>query len=76
MKDRNSNTTNLNGSLLEETLRLLKQSEKSTIDIHKETGQPFHWLRKLRAGEIPNPSVNRIQALFEHLSGRKLIRKA
>lgn len=61
-------------TLLERTQELLKEETKtrSLIEIHKETGLPFYWLRKVANGETRDPSVNRIQTLYEHLSGKKL----
>lgn len=61
-------------SLMTETLRLLKNRGKKTLpEIHDETGIPFYWLRKFIGGEIDDPSVNRVQILYEYLSGRKLL---
>jgi len=60
------------GSLLIETRRLLKEDERTLLDIHKATGLPFDWLRKLSSGDTADPSVNRIQHLYEHLKGSKL----
>lgn len=59
------------GSLLGETLRLLK--DRQVIEIHTSTGIPFHWLSKLKQGTYRNPSVNRIQFLYEFLSGSPLL---
>lgn len=47
------------------TLRLLAQA----------TGVPFYWLKKLSADEIANPSVNRIQYVYEFITKSKLIDK-
>lgn len=60
------------GSLHAVTMHLLKQSEKSLIEIYAETGISFYWLRKFANGEIKDPSVNRVQELYEHLSGKEL----
>jgi hypothetical protein len=61
-------------TLLERTRELLKEEAKSRtlMEIHKETELPFYWLRKVASGETKDPSVNRIQTLYEHLSGKKL----
>lgn len=58
------------GSLYETTLRLLR--EVPTLQVHKDTGLPFHWLKRLRENQIENPSVNRIQKLYEYLTGQPL----
>lgn len=60
------------GSLLSRTRALLRRDSRSLLDLHKESGLPFYWLKKLSAGEIKDPSVNRIQKLYEFLSKRSL----
>lgn len=60
------------GSLLTATLLLLKESKKSALVLHIETGIPYYWLKKFMANAIPDPSVNRVQSLYEHLAQRKL----
>jgi hypothetical protein len=59
-------------TLMAETIALLRKDPRSLLDIHKESGVPFYWLKKFSAGEIPNPAVNRTQYLYEYLSGKKL----
>jgi len=60
------------GSLHRKTLDLLKQSGIPLPEIYKETNLPYYWLKKFRSGEIKEPSVNRVQRLYEFLAGRKL----
>ncbi len=60
-------------SLMSETLRLLRARKQTLTQIHAATGLPFHWLEKMSANEVRDPSVNRVQKLYEHLSGRNLI---
>jgi len=60
------------GSLHSRTLDLLKQSGVPLPEIYKETQLPYYWLKKFRSGEIKDPSVNRVQRLYEYLAGRKL----
>ena len=62
----------LSGTLYERTVTLLKADGRSLLDIHKQSGLPFYWLRKLYAGSIPDPGVNRVQALYEYLTEAKL----
>jgi len=57
---------------MKKTLVLLRQDKRSTLEIYAETDLPFYWLRKLRAGDFLNPSVNRLQYLYEFLSKNKL----
>lgn len=54
------------------TLQLLHKSDESLLIIHKESKLPYYWLRKFSSGEIADPSVNRVQALYEYLTGREL----
>jgi hypothetical protein len=60
-------------SLHTKTLELLKADSRKLPDIFAATGLPFYWLRQFSMGTIKNPSVNRIQYLYECLSGKKLI---
>lgn len=60
-------------TLVEETRRLLKADPRTLRLIGQWTGIPFFWLKKLSAGEIANPAVNRIQYLYEFLSKKKLL---
>lgn len=60
------------GSLHRRTLDLLKQSGVPLHEIYKETHLPYYWLKKFRSGEIRNPSVNRVQPLYEFLANKRL----
>ena len=60
-------------SFLDNVLVLLENDKRSLIDIHKQTGLPFYWLRKIKTGEIKNPSVNRIVYLYQHLTDKNTI---
>lgn len=58
--------------LLIRTKELL--SEKTIpqlIQISNETGLPYTWLRSVRYNDI-KPAVDRIEKLYEHLSGHQL----
>lgn len=61
------------GSLMQQTRDLLKASERGLLEIYKDTGLPFYWLRKFASGEFRNPSVNRVQFLYEHLTSKPLL---
>lgn len=56
-------------SLLERTIMLVKTSKLSTYKLALATDIPYDWLVKLKAGKIKDPSVNRIQAVYETLTG-------
>ena len=60
------------GTLMTRTRELLKTSKQGFLEIYSETGLPFYWLRKCAYGEFRNPSVNRVQFLYEHLTGKPL----
>ena len=59
------------GSLMLETQRLLK--ERDLLAVYTATGISFYWLRKFASGEFKNPSVNRVQSLYEFLKGEPLL---
>lgn len=61
------------GSLLARTRILLQSCEHSYLTIYKATGLNPNWLSLLARGEIADPSVNKVQALYEHLTNAKLI---
>lgn len=58
-------------TLMLTTVSLLK--ERDLFEIYSETKIPFYWLRKFAAIEFKNPSVNRVQFLYEHLTGNRLV---
>ena len=58
-------------SLMIETTKLLK--DVNLVKVSYETGIPFYWLRKFKERVYRNPSVNRVQTLYEHLSNTKLL---
>ena len=62
------------GSLLKQTRTLLKRSkrENQLETVAHKTKIPYLWLNKIADGRVKNPSVNRIQKVYEHLSGSKL----
>lgn len=60
------------GTLLAKTIVLLQNDERSLVTLAQETKLPFYWLKAFKSGGIANPSVNRIQKLYEHLAGRAI----
>jgi hypothetical protein len=59
-------------SLLDKTRQLLKESNSSYNTIFLATGLKPHWLTFVATGKLKDPSVNKIQKLYEHLTGQKL----
>lgn len=53
-------------------MQLLEASELSLREIAEKSGVPYDWLTAIKYDRIKNPSVNRIQALYEFLSGNSL----
>ena len=60
------------GNLMLKTHELLKIDDRSVADISIATGISFFWLQRFSAHMMKNPSVNRVEYLYEHLSGKKL----
>ena len=58
------------GTLMLRTISLLR--EKDLLEVYSDTKVSFYWLRKFVACEFKNPSVNRVQFLFEYLSKQPL----
>lgn len=61
------------GSLMAKTLELVRKEPRGLLAVYQKTGVPFYWLRKFASGKIPNPSVNRVQFLYQKLSGAKVL---
>lgn len=59
-------------TLLARTRKLLRESDQSHLQIYKATGLTPFWLSSIATGKVADPSVNRIQALYEFLSGKEL----
>lgn len=59
-------------TLYDKTMKLLEQDVRSLRQIAKEVKLPYDWLVGVRYKRIKNPSVNRIQKLYEYLSGQRL----
>lgn len=60
------------GTLLQKTCELI--AEVDMLSISAETGLSYHWLMKVKGGNVSDPSVNKIQFLYEHLSKKKLFK--
>lgn len=58
------------GTLMVETVRLLKN--RDLFEVYAETKISFYWLRKFATGGFKNPSVNRVQYLYEYLTGKQI----
>lgn len=58
--------------LMATVVDLLKEDDRSILDIHKESGIPFYWLKKFANNEFQNPSVNRVSYLYTFLTGKEI----
>lgn len=59
-------------TLYEQTLKLLLASEMTLQEIADKAELPYDWLVSIRYDRIKNPSVNRVQQLYEYLIGKPL----
>lgn len=60
-------------AIILKTQELLKNDKRTLLEIYRDTGIPFYWLRNFSDGRYKNnPSINRVIFLYEHLSGKKL----
>lgn len=59
-------------SLLTRTRELLKSYPGTYFSIYDGTGIQPTWLSALATGRIKNPSVNKVQRLYEFLRGQPL----
>lgn len=65
-------STTTPGSLHSKTLSLLQQDGRSLLEISVHCGVSYYWIKKFFRNENPDPSVNRVQALYEFLTQAKL----
>lgn len=56
------------GTLMIKTYQLLRNDKRSLSDVSIDTGISFFWLQRFNASAMKNPSVNRVQYLYEQLS--------
>ena len=61
------------GPLMIETIKLIKETGLEKVAF--VTLVPFGWIQKLCSGTFKNPSVNRIEHIYQVLSGSKIIGK-
>ena len=54
--------------LLTETIKLVEASDKPRDELARLVGVSGRWLSKVVSGEIPDPSVRRVQALYNVLT--------
>jgi hypothetical protein len=47
--------------------------EYNVFEVFEATGIPYFWLNSFANGRIQNPSVNRVQYLYEYLTKTRLV---
>lgn len=60
------------GTLLARTRSLLQSTKESYLAIYDATGLNPNWLSLLSTGRMKDPSVNKVQRLYEYLSKKAL----
>lgn len=61
-------------NLLAETVRLLRARPTADHEaIADKTGLSKSWVEHLRKGRYKDPGVNKVQRLYEYLTGEKLL---
>ena len=64
--------SNQDCTLLQQTRKLLNTSEETYSQIFLKTRLEINWLSGVATGRVKNPSVKKIQKLYEYLTQRNL----
>lgn len=59
-------------TLMEKTLQLLKETNTPIETITQDTKLTFYWLTRFRRNEFKDPGVNKVELLYEYLTGKNL----
>jgi predicted transcriptional regulator len=59
-------------SLLRSVRKMLAARSQSYLDIYSATGLHPSWVEKIKRGRVKDPSVNRVQRLYEYLTQQQL----
>lgn len=71
-KQIHSNKGSQMSTLLEKTLDLLNDNVTPIRELSEASGLPYDWLIGIKYNRIKKPSVDRIQKLYEYLTGSTL----
>ena len=63
-------------TMLEETIRLVRESDESPARIAKNCGLKSRWLYRLLDGDYADPGVNKIERLRDYLLSQSNTRPA
>lgn len=58
---------NKQSRMLRDVIRMLQERKGEWPAIADEVNETYSWLTKLAQGDIPNPSVNKIEPLYLYL---------
>ena len=59
-------------TLMLKLIEAIEEDKRTYLELYRDTGVPFYWIRNLANGKFINPSVNRCQYLYERMTGKKL----
>lgn len=59
-------------TLLEKTVQLLNKEGVDLHEIHSQTNLHYAWLVRIKRGDFNDPGVNKIQELYEYLTGKTI----
>ena len=59
-------------TLMEKTSELLNNTQIPIEKISSETTLTFYWLTRFRRNEFKDPGVNKVEILYEYLTGKNL----
>ena len=62
-------------SLMTKTKELMDAHSLTIVELHVASNISYYWLMKFSAGKFKNPSVNRVQYLYEFLTGTQLLQE-
>lgn len=63
------------GKLHYEIMRLVNADKRPLVILAGELCIPAVWLKRFSIGEVKNPGVNRMEYIYEKLSGKSLMPK-
>ncbi len=60
------------GAFLATVRKLINENERPYVLLAGDLKVPAIWLKKVADGDIENPGLNRIEYVYEQLTGKKL----
>lgn len=56
---------------VQETVEMLREQGLNLAQVSRDTGLGYEWLKKMKYGEIDNPTYKRLDRLRTYLKARK-----